>query len=89
MQFVLRLLPLTGVDQLLYLLHFSLRSEHHLVVAADPFATEHRSVQAIERVARSGTVDRGTETTQAQQGRSNGPDDRQRSPRFLAVQPLL
>lgn len=89
LQLVLRLLPLTGVDQLLHLLHLGLRGQHHLVVAAGLFGAENRCVQAVQRVARSGTVDRGAEAAEAQQRGGDRADNRERGARLLAVQAIL
>jgi hypothetical protein len=69
-------------------LHLGLRGQHHLLVA-DPLGTEHRRVQAVERVTGTGDIDGSAETAKAQQRRRDRSDNRQRASRFLAVQTLL
>jgi hypothetical protein len=77
-EFVLRLLPLTVVDQLLHLLKLG-RSQRDLFIAGRLVLAEDRGPHAVERVAGSGAVDGRAKTTDAQDGRRHGSDDRERS----------
>lgn len=74
-QLVLRLIPLSLIDQLLHLCEFGLRGQYHRVVTGGALVAEEHAAHTVEPVARSGGEDRGAEAPEAENGRGRRTDD--------------